>query len=96
MLIVLSLLVTRFAGAVAPGPSAGAGFGFAGGGAAVVPLPVIGLVGFGRVVSGWPLGPGITGFGFAGVVAVGFVWEAVPVVIGGRATAPAVVPVGFG
>ena len=34
MLIVLSLLVTRFAGAVAPGPSAGAGFGFAAAGGA--------------------------------------------------------------
>ena len=47
MLIVLSSLVTRFAGAVPPGPS-GAGFGFAAAGGAVgVSLIVIGLEGFG-------------------------------------------------
>jgi hypothetical protein len=49
MLIVLSSLVTRFAGAVAPGPSAGAGFGFA---AAGGELTVMGLTGFGSGVTG--------------------------------------------
>jgi hypothetical protein len=52
MLIVLSSLVTRFAGAVPPGPS-GAGFGFAAvGGAVGVLLIVIGLEGFGCAGSG--------------------------------------------
>ena len=53
MLIVLSSLVTRFAGAVAPGPSVGMGLGFAAAGGAVgVPLVVIGLEGFGCVGRG--------------------------------------------